>query len=241
MKTVALAPPLGDAAAGTRDRLAQLLLQEGPSTAAALAARLALTPTAIRRHLDGMLADGILVARCPEPATWSTRGRGRPARVYALSASGHAKAPHAYDALANEALDFLAASGQVETFAEGRAAAMATRYRDAVAPALAAGSGTSALAEALTRDGYAATTHDVGSGATICQHHCPVADVAARFPQLCEAETEAIGALLGQHVQRLATIAHGDGVCTTHVPRRETAAAALPDDRSTRTTHRKKA
>jgi hypothetical protein len=24
--------------------------------------------------------------------------------------------------------------------------------------------------------------------------------------------------LLGVHVQRLATIAHGDGVCTTHIP-----------------------
>ena len=33
-----------------------------------------------------------------------------------------------------------------------------------------------------------------------------------------EAETEMLAALLGTHVQRLATIAHGDGVCTTHVP-----------------------
>jgi orotate phosphoribosyltransferase len=34
---------------------------------------------------------------------------------------------------------------------------------------------------------------------------------------LCEAETEAFGRLLGAPVQRLATIAHGDGICTTHV------------------------
>ena len=32
-----------------------------------------------------------------------------------------------------------------------------------------------------------------------------------------EAETEAFGRLLGTPVQRLATIAHGDGICTTHV------------------------
>ena len=37
------------------------------------------------------------------------------------------------------------------------------------------------------------------------------------YPQLCEAETEAFGCLLGTAVQRLATIAHGDGICTTHV------------------------
>jgi hypothetical protein len=52
----------------------------------------------------------------------------------------------------------------------------------------------------------------------VCQHHCPVAHVAEEFPQLCEAETEVFARLLGRHVQRLATIARGDGVCTTNVP-----------------------
>ncbi len=56
-----------------------------------------------------------------------------------------------------------------------------------------------------------------GRGEQLCQHHCPVAHVAAEFPQLCEAETEAFARLLGTPVQRLATIAHGDGICTTHV------------------------
>ena len=54
----------------------------------------------------------------------------------------------------------------------------------------------------------------------ICQHHCPIADVAQEFPELCEAETRAFERLLGTYVQRLATIAHGDGVCTTHIPLR---------------------
>ena len=57
----------------------------------------------------------------------------------------------------------------------------------------------------------------LAGGEQLCQHHCPVAHVAAEFPQLCEAETEAFGRLLGTPVQRLATIAHGDGICTTHV------------------------
>ncbi|MCL1839340.1 MAG: transcriptional regulator, partial [Propionibacteriaceae bacterium] len=33
------------------------------------------------------------------------------------------------------------------------------------------------------------------------------------------AETKAFSRLLNSHVQRLATIAHGDGVCTTHIPK----------------------
>jgi predicted ArsR family transcriptional regulator len=80
------------------------------------------------------------------------------------------------------------------------------------------------MADALTGAGYASTTRAVGQtgapvlGVQICQHHCPVAHVAAEFPELCEAETRAFEQVLGTYVQRLATIAHGDGVCTTHIP-----------------------
>jgi predicted ArsR family transcriptional regulator len=69
-------------------------------------------------------------------------------------------------------------------------------------------------------------------GDQLCQHHCPVAHVAAEFPQLCEAETRVFARMLGTHVQRLATIARGDGICTTHVPaarrRRATAPGTTP-------------
>src|SRR5690606_27279973 len=75
-----------------------------------------------------------------------------------------------------------------------------------------------ALAAALSAEGYAASASVINSGGQLCQHHCPVAQVAAEFPQLCEAETEVISRLVGTHVQRLATIAHGDGICTTHIP-----------------------
>ena len=86
------------------------------------------------------------------------------------------------------------------------------------------------LAEALTSEGYAASTRDVGSGEQLCQHHCPVAHVAAEFPQLCEAETAAFADLLGTHVQRLATIARGDAACTTHVPAGPIPNSGRPDD-----------
>jgi hypothetical protein len=42
--------------------------------------------------------------------------------------------------------------------------------------------------------------------------------VAREFPELCEAETDAFSRMLGVHVQRLATLAHGEHVCTTHIP-----------------------
>ena len=72
----------------------------------------------------------------------------------------------------------------------------------------------------MAQDGDAASGTEQGFGIPLCQHHCPVQHVAAEFPQLCEAETAALGRVLDVHVQRLATIAHGDGVCTTYVPRK---------------------
>jgi predicted ArsR family transcriptional regulator len=56
------------------------------------------------------------------------------------------------------------------------------------------------------------------TGVQVCQGHCPVQHVAAEFPQLCQAETEAFSRLLGVHVQRLSTLAAGEHVCTTFVP-----------------------
>ena len=85
------------------------------------------------------------------------------------------------------------------------------------------GEGREALAAALTADGFAASTRPVGqgtplAGVQLCQGHCPVQHVAAEFPQFCDAETDAFSRLLGVHVQRLATLAHGEHVCTTFIP-----------------------
>lgn len=203
---------------GTRERVRSLLLALGPSTAATLGERLGLSPAAVRRHLDALLLDGTVTTR--EQHVRGLRGRGRPARLYVLTDAGHAGGPAAYDDLATGALRFLAgAAGEqaVERFAEARVAELEERYagrlRD-TAPA----DRPAALAEALSEDGYAATTSAHGVGVQLCQHHCPVQHVAAEFPQLCDAETAALGRLLDVHVQRLATIAHGDGVCTTFIP-----------------------
>ncbi len=126
----------------------------------------------------------------------------------------------AYDDLAVSALRFLSEAGGPEAvaeFARRRTAELEERYRTAVHDAPES-ERAEALAVALTGDGYAASVRAAPVGDQLCQHHCPVAHVAAEFPQLCEAETEVFARLLGRHVQRLATIAHGDGVCTTNIP-----------------------
>ncbi len=214
---------VGGAAEGpTRGQVARLILELGPSTAATLGGRLGLTPAAIRRHLDNLLAEGMIETRTAR--TYGNRGRGRPARVFVITDAGRSAFEHAYDDLATSALRFLAETAgpdAISRFARRQVADLERRY----APAVARGdlaTRVQALAEALSADGYAASAGPAPAigglnGEQLCQHHCPVAHVAAEFPQLCEAETEAFGRLLGTPVQRLATIAHGDGICTTHV------------------------
>ena len=213
--------PLVDGAheGGTRRAVARLLL-EGPCTAAVVASALQLSAPAVRRHLDALLDAGEATTR--EAARRGPRGRGRPAREYLLTDAGRARFGHGYDDLAVAALRYLREHG-----GESAVRAFADRHTDELlGPTARADGGTTervtALARVLAARGYAAQIREVGAGphrgVQLCQHHCPVAHVAAEFPELCEAETRAFASVLGTHVQRLATIARGDTACTTHVP-----------------------
>jgi predicted ArsR family transcriptional regulator len=218
----AVAQREGDAP--TRDRVARTILENGPSTAADLALRLDLTPAAVRRHLDHLMVEGVVESR--EQKVYGARGRGRPAKVFALTETGRDSFDQQYDDLAVQAMRFLSETQGEEAVVEfarrrvafvGRDYAAITQLDPELTPA-------EALAKVFTQNGYAASVRDlapvngISVGEQLCQQHCPVSHVAHEFPQLCEAETEAIAAVLGTHVQRLATIAHGDGVCTTCIP-----------------------
>lgn len=219
------AAPVPEEQNGTRNRVARSILDHGPSTAAELAVRLGLTQAAVRRHLDTLAAEGVVEAR--DKRVFGSRGRGRPAKAFALTDCGRDAFDQAYDQLAADALRWIAqAAGggevgeaAVAAFARARIAAQAEKYHAAV-ESVPPEERATALAAALTEDGYAATARGApaSAGEQLCQHHCPVAHTAEQFPQLCEAETEVFSQLLGTHVQRLATIAHGDGVCTTFIP-----------------------
>jgi predicted ArsR family transcriptional regulator len=203
----------------TRHRVARSILVDGPSTAATLGERLDLTPAAVRRHLDQLLEDGAVEAREPRPQ--AHRGRGRPAKLFALTERGREGFDQQYDDLAVQALRFLHQTGgddAVKAFAHQRVAFIEERFGE-VATAKPELTPVQVLASVLTDEGYAAAVRSLPmAGEQLCQQHCPVSHVAHEFPQLCEAETEAISRVLDRHVQRLATIAHGDGVCTTCIP-----------------------
>ena len=241
---IAEAPPVLESR--TRDRVLHAISERGPITAAALADELGFTPTAVRRHLENLVEDHLIVER---ELAHGHRGRGRPARAYVLSEAGHQALESDYDHLATQALRFLAEQagpGAVRRFAEARVGELEQRYAAELA---AAGSDTparvDALVAALTRDGFAASARPMGeagspgplTGIQLCQGHCPVQHAAREFPAFCDAETDAFSRLLGVHVQRLATLAHGDHVCTTFVPTPGGTTGAAQNAASSSTAH----
>ena len=207
----------------TRREIVRLLLESGSITAAEIGSKLGISAAGVRRHLDALVEDGD--AEAQPAAAWQHVGRGRPAKRFRLTAAGRGKLEHTYDDLASAAIRQLREIGgdeAVRTFARRRidtilADVQAADPDDDGAVQAAA----DRVADALSQAGYATTTTRVGGpiqGIQICQHHCPVSHVAEEFPELCEAEKQAISEVLGTHVQRLASIVHGDCACTTHVP-----------------------
>lgn len=225
----------------TRHRIMLHVLRHGPISATDIAEEFGLTAAGVRRHLDNIVADGHA-----EIVTVSRSGqRGRPAKMFRLTDAGRRHFGHDYDTLALLALRALKQTGgeaAVENFAAQRIHQLlgdldvdqvhqleTNNSGDATSSTATTRAESSdeeddvvgkarAIADALTDRGYAATVDNSAGGVQICRHHCPIQDVAQEFPELCAAEHRVVAELLGQHTQPLATIADGNGICTTHIP-----------------------
>lgn len=216
---------------GAPARVARALLEGGPATVAELAERLDLTGAAVRKHLDDLVSGGRVTASDRPPYGPDTRpkGRGRPARYYHLTQEGRDAFDSSYEEVAVGAIRFLqetAGSQAVLEYARRRVSEIEVGHAELLDQSMSTEDRVAVLADALTSAGFATTVSPASSGVQLCQHNCPIAHVAEEFPQFCEAETEAFSRLLGTHVMRLATLAHGDGVCTTHIPTTDESARA---------------
>ena len=225
----------------TRDRLVDAISTHGPITARRLAELFGLTSAAVRRHLAALEVEGVIAEH---ELPLAPRGRGRPSNSIELSPTAHEDLPGGYDELAVMAMDELARLGgseAVTALAEHRIADWENVLAERVAEREQAGEDITVtrklelLSELLTERGYATTVRPLhvplpGRGpesgvaprtlvtAQLCHGHCPVLDVAADHPELCEAESRVISRIIGAPVQRLATLAQGAHVCTTHIP-----------------------
>lgn len=205
----------------TREQILHLVVERGPVSVLDLAKDLGLTPAGVRRHIAAMEEAGEIAVHTSARGTSPTRGR--PARRYVATGRAQASLDCSYAELAEQVMDYLVQVAGTEA-ADGFAEQRATQIEESVRSTVSGGADVvrrvHLLAESLAPAGYAASVREVPGGRAVqlCQGHCPVQDVAARYPALCEAETRMFSRLLGVHVQRLSTLVSGAHVCTTHVP-----------------------
>lgn len=211
----------------TRHRILLHVLRHGPVSATDISEEFGLSAAGVRRHLDNIVADGHAeIVSVPRSGQ-----RGRPAKMFRLTDAGRSQFGHDYDTLALLALRALRQAGgeeAVEDFAAQRIHDLlgdidddeqgSTTFAHSSEDDDKVIAKARAIADALTEKGYAATVGNAAGGVQICRHHCPIQDVAQEFPELCAAEHRVVAELLGQHTQPLATIADGNGICTTHIP-----------------------
>ncbi len=202
-------------------RVAQTLLEGGPQTALALSKALMMTATAIRKHLEVLESAGLVASheQAPfGPKSNGPRGRGRPAKVFAITHAGREYFERSYDDIAVDAAAYIKEAlgdAGVKDFARKRISRIFEEIRGSQSTVTA-----EELAERLSDLGFSASLRraPVVDAVQLCQHNCPISHVASEYPQFCEAETEAISAALGVHVTRISTIASGSEICTTHIP-----------------------
>ena len=198
----------------TRRALLEDLKEHGEATADELARRLGVTASAVRQHLSAMQGDALVERREVR------NGPGRPRHVYRVGAAGEVLFPKAYNDLANEVLDHIAAEDPalVDRVFERR-----RRRRTEAAKARVAGKAFDEQVAELTRildeDGYLASWEPMaGGGYRIVEHNCAILDVAKRYGNACSAEIEFLRKTLPDaRIERVAHMMAGQHVCAYEV------------------------
>ncbi|MAT99533.1 MAG: DNA-binding protein [Anaerolineaceae bacterium] len=201
-----------------QQQILTFIKQQGETTNAAIANQLNVSYEAVRQQLRQLEAAQLVATRKKRP---EGQRAGRPTRVYALSATGDHLFPKAYDELAVELIDTLAAALGTEALRQVLALLTDENVRQ-WAPHLQDKSLLERL-EALKGiyledDAYMEVDKDETSGELrLVERNCPFLNVASRRPALCSVTVSTLSRLLGHTVIREKRFQDGDGRCVFRV------------------------
>lgn len=211
----------------TRDAVIRLLQEQGASTAADLARGIGVSTGSIRRHMDIMVAEGLLETELVR------QQRGRPVTRYTLSEAGEEETSGAsYSRLLDRIYPALASMTTNEV--SGRdGAELVNLLFDRVGASMARDHAPRITAEvfddrvqqvtdALQEEGILELVELRDDLVVLRNSTCPVRSCAEGNHAMCDADRGAIEALLGMPVVQASTVASGGDVCE-YVVRRPTA------------------
>lgn len=199
----------------TRRAIIVNLKQRGEARAEDLAQDLAITASAVRQHLGGLVANGFVDHR-------EVKGTpGRPKHLYFLTPAAESLFPKSYGDLANEVLAIV---GEEDPALLERVFARRRDRRIESARLRLGGLSdlegrVAEVARILDEDGYLASWEAVGDGTfRITEHNCAVLGVAERYGHACSTEIEFLRTILPDAVvQRTAHMMAGARRCAYEI------------------------
>jgi predicted ArsR family transcriptional regulator len=197
----------------TRRALLQLLKQEGEARAEDIGSELGITVSAVRQHIAGLEADGLVTHR------EERRGPGRPRFLYVLTEAGEVLFPRAYGELASELLDYVADEDPalIDRLFERRRARRVSGAQRRL-EGLALDDQVKELTQILDEDGYLASCEPIDGGWRIVEHNCAILAVASRYGTACGSELAFLRDVLpGASVDRVEHLLSGSHVCAYQI------------------------
>ena len=202
----------------TRDEVVRILHERGERSVTELAEEIGVSAGSIRRHMDLMVADGLVVSHLVR------QSRGRPTTRYALSEAGEEQTSSGHyqkllgrlsPALANLSAEEI--DGQ-----DGRA--VLDRLFDRVAESVARehssqirgtslGERVYEVTMALSQEGILQEVEDAGDYFRLRNTGCPYRTTATETHACCAADRRTIELLIGVPVEQITTVAGGGAAC----------------------------
>lgn len=213
----------GASATRTRRLIVDLLKQNGPLDAGALAGMLGVSGMAVRQHLYGLQKEGLIDFR-EEP-----RAMGRPAKLWSLTKEANRLFPAGYAELTIGLIDSVReAFGEegLEKLLSMRNSKQIAHYSLPAGRKKQTGSDRlleeqlNQLAEYRTAEGYMAEYERQPDGTYLfTEKHCPICDAASACASLCRYETGMIQGVLGEdvHVERTEHMLSGGRRCVYRI------------------------
>lgn len=201
----------------TRRAIVKLLKTEGAMDAAQLAARLHLTPMAVRQHLYELQREKLVTAdERPVPL-------GRPAKYWQLTPEAARLFPDAYAELSVDLIDALQdtfGDAGLKRVIESRSAKQRADYRNRIPHSASLKEKLRALARIRTEEGYMAEVKPEARGSfLLIENHCPICAAATVCKGFCTTELDLFRSVLGPEVsvERVEHIVSGDRRCAYRI------------------------
>ncbi len=193
-----------------RQQILTLLKKNRGMTVQELAQETAITGVGVRQHLALLKRDGLVTRE-----EINMPGRGRPRIVYRPTPAADRFFSQTSTGLLLQIVDYFCQSRKdktVDQFFTQRLAQQKQEFLERT-QGMSLEEKVKELARLRDESGYMAESDIENDTLLLTEHHCPVLDVAQKFPQVCHYELELFREVLGVDLVRDKHIPCGDGMC----------------------------